>query len=341
MLNRALRMSDVDIIIKMGFFIGDLHRQIETLHREQFGGHQTGKTLIVYRGQGLSKTDFDQLTNTKGGLMSFNNFLSTSKNRHVSLDFARKALADPDSVGILFVMTIDTSQSTTPFASINSVSYFEDKEDEVLFSMHTVFRIGGIKPMGENHRLVQVDLTLTGDNDKDLRVLTDRIREESDPNRKLNKSMKPCLNRALMRVRKEIFIVSLGRSSESKENIKKQSHSMKNHLKSTRKLFLRIILVWLYPTTTSVMCMKTWVTIRKHFRLTKKPLKFNNNHFLRIILIWVLPTTTSVWCMTTWVTIRKHFRLTKKPLKFDNNHFLRIILVWLLPATTSVWRTKT
>jgi tetratricopeptide (TPR) repeat protein len=184
MLNRALRMSDVDIIIKMGFFIGDLHRQIETLHREQFGGHQTGKTLIVYRGQGLSKTDFDQLTNTKGGLMSFNNFLSTSKNRHVSLDFARKALADPDSVGILFVMTIDTSQSTTPFASINSVSYFEDKEDEVLFSMHTVFRIGGIKPMGENHRLVQVDLTLTGDNDKDLRVLTDCIREESDPNDK-------------------------------------------------------------------------------------------------------------------------------------------------------------
>jgi tetratricopeptide (TPR) repeat protein len=182
MLNRVLRMSDVDIIIKMGFFIGDLHRQIETLHKEQFGDQQTGKTFTVHRGQGLSKNDFDQLTNTKGGLMSFNNFLSTSKNRNISLDFARKALADPDSVGILFVMTIDPSQSTTPFASINGVSYFEDKEDEVLFSMHTVFRIGSIKSMGENHRLVQVDLTLTGDNDKDLRVLTDSIREESCPN---------------------------------------------------------------------------------------------------------------------------------------------------------------
>jgi tetratricopeptide (TPR) repeat protein len=182
MLNRALRMSDVDIIIKMGFFIGDLHRQIEILHKKQFGGHKIGKTLTVYRGQGMSKTDFDQLTNTKGGLMSFNNFLSTSKDRNVSLRFARKALTDPDSVGILFVMSIDPSQSTTPFASINGVSYFEDKEDEVLFSMHTVFRIGGIKPMGENHRLVQVDLTLTADNDKDLRMLTDRIREETFPN---------------------------------------------------------------------------------------------------------------------------------------------------------------
>jgi tetratricopeptide (TPR) repeat protein len=182
LLNRALRMSDVDIIIKMGFFIGDLHRQIEKLHKEQFGDHQNRKTFPAYRGQGLSKTDFDQLMNTKGGLMSFNNFLSTSKDRNVSLRFARNALTDPNSMGILFVMTIDPSQSTTPFASVNGVSYFKDKEDEVLFSMHTVFRIADINPIGENHRLIQVDLTLTAGNDKDLQILTDHIREETNSN---------------------------------------------------------------------------------------------------------------------------------------------------------------
>jgi tetratricopeptide (TPR) repeat protein len=183
MLNRALRMSDVDIIIKMGFFIGDLHRHIEELHKEQFGGHQNGKVFTVYRGQGLSNANFEHMKKTKGGLMSFNNFLSTSKDRNVSLPFARNALTDPDSVGILFVMTINPSKSTTPFASINGVSYFEDKEDEVLFSMHTVFRINDIKSMGENQRLIQVDLTLTGENDdKDLRKLTDRIRGETYPN---------------------------------------------------------------------------------------------------------------------------------------------------------------
>jgi Tfp pilus assembly protein PilF len=184
MLNRALRMSDVDIIIKMGFFIGDLHRQIEELHKEQSGDHQVGKMLPVYRGQGLSKADFQKMKETKGGLMSFNNFLSTSKDRNVSLGFARSALADPDSMGILFVMTIDPSKSKTPFASINGISYFP-KEDEVLFSMHTVFRIRDIKAMGENQRLIQVDLTLTGeDDDKDLRKLTDRIREETYPRAK-------------------------------------------------------------------------------------------------------------------------------------------------------------
>jgi tetratricopeptide (TPR) repeat protein len=184
MVNRALRTSDVDIIIKMGFFISDLHRHIEKLHKEQFGGHQVSEIFTVYRGQGLSKTAFEEMTKTKGGLMSFNSFLSTSKVCNVSLRFARDALADPNSMGIFFVMKIDPSKSTAPFAFINGISCFQ-AEDEVLFSMHTVFRINDIKPLGENQRLIQVDLTLTGENDdKDLRILTDRIREETLPKEK-------------------------------------------------------------------------------------------------------------------------------------------------------------
>jgi tetratricopeptide (TPR) repeat protein len=180
MLNRALRTTDVDIIIQISFFIGDLHRHIEKLHKEQLGSHLTSKTFVVYRGQGLSSTDFYQLMNTKGGLLSFNNFLSTSKDRDVSFAFADSNQYNPDFVGILFVMTIEPSKSTTPFASINGVSYFQT-EAEVLFSMHTVFRIEKIQSMGENHRLFRVDLTLTGEDDKDLRVLMDRIREETFP----------------------------------------------------------------------------------------------------------------------------------------------------------------
>jgi tetratricopeptide (TPR) repeat protein len=181
MLNRAVRLMDVDIIMKLGFFIGDLHRHIEELHKEQFGGQQTGKNFAVYRGQGMSKTEFEQINKTKDGFISFNNFLSTTKDSEVSLDFAHHSVSNPDLVGILFVMTIDPSKTTTPFASINDVRYIKEKEDEVLFSMHTVFRICEIKPIGENDRLFQVDLTLTSDNDKDLLVLTDRIREETLP----------------------------------------------------------------------------------------------------------------------------------------------------------------
>jgi tetratricopeptide (TPR) repeat protein len=177
MLNRALRLMDVDLIIKMGFFIGDLHRHISQLHQEQFTEHHSGTSFTVYRGQGMSNVEFEKMTATKGGLLSFNCFLSTSKDRAVSLDFANRAATNPDLVGILFVMAIDPAQSTTPFASVVDASCY--KEDEVLFAMNTVFRIRDIKPMGENRRLFRVELTLTSDNDKDLRLLTDHIRERS------------------------------------------------------------------------------------------------------------------------------------------------------------------
>ena len=62
------------------------------------------------------------------------------------------------------------------------VGYYGGKEDEVLFSMHTVFRIAEITPLGSNPRLVQVTLTLTSDNDNDLRELIDQIRKETFPN---------------------------------------------------------------------------------------------------------------------------------------------------------------
>ncbi|CAF1287117.1 unnamed protein product [Adineta steineri] len=183
MLNQALRLMDVDIIIRMGFFIDDLHRDIQRLYSEQFDGEQSDKTFTVYRGQCLSKEDFTEMTKTKGGLLSFNNFLSTSKDRDVSLLFAPEPATNSDLVGILFVMSINPIHLTTPFASVTDVSHFHT-EDEVLFSMHTVFRIGDIKPMHENSHLYQVNLILTNDNDQDLRTLTDHIRQEIFPDSK-------------------------------------------------------------------------------------------------------------------------------------------------------------
>ena len=51
---------EIDLIIKLGLYIRDLLENIT--HSSLF---------TVYRGQGLSQTDFDQLMKTKGGLLSF------------------------------------------------------------------------------------------------------------------------------------------------------------------------------------------------------------------------------------------------------------------------------
>ncbi|CAF1465090.1 unnamed protein product [Rotaria sordida] len=185
MLNRGLRQMDVDIILKMGFFIRHLHQHITSLHREQ----QNSKAAMplkfqVFRGQGLSMEAFEKMKKTKGGLMSFNNFLSTSRNRDVSFkNFARPAAFDADSVGILFIMNIDTAictASSTPFVNVKGVGFFDDKEEEILFSTHTIFRIDRIERIEDKHtdRLWQVNLTLAGNQDDDFNKLTAHLREE-------------------------------------------------------------------------------------------------------------------------------------------------------------------
>ncbi|CAF0940232.1 unnamed protein product [Adineta steineri] len=177
MLNQALRILDADIIINMGFFLRDVHQQIQQLYEQQISSYD-GKSFVVYRGQGLMKSDFEKLQKAEGGLMSFNNFLSTSIVKEVSISYAHTAITEPDKVGILFIMSIDPCIKSTPFASIKEVSAIKS-EEEILFSMHTVFRVCAIKPMDNNNQLYQVELQLTSDDDQQLRLLTDRIREEA------------------------------------------------------------------------------------------------------------------------------------------------------------------
>ncbi|CAF4620328.1 unnamed protein product, partial [Rotaria sp. Silwood2] len=177
MLNRALRLMEADRIIKMGFFIRDLYYQIQELHHLQFHNHH-GEPLTVYRGQGLSMRDFEKLMNTKDGLVSFNCFLSTSENREIADGFVETVLTDPNLIGIIFKMTIHLSVSSTPFAAIDEVSYFKT-EQEVLFSMHTIFRIVDIVSIDNNNRLYQVELRLTADEDQELRTLAEYIRNET------------------------------------------------------------------------------------------------------------------------------------------------------------------
>jgi len=178
MLNRALRLMDVDIIIQMGFFVCDLHKNIADLHSKQFYGQTSSQSFIVYRGQSLSQTDFHQLKQNQGGLLAFNNFLSTSKNRNTSLNFIKRNLGKNELASLLFVIGIDPSIQSTPFADIAKISAI-GREEEILFSMHSVFRIGKIKQFPNNPQIWEVELTLTDDNDPRLRELSKTIQEET------------------------------------------------------------------------------------------------------------------------------------------------------------------
>jgi hypothetical protein len=137
-LNQALREQDMEMIIKMGFFLQDLHRQIEQIYSDT---HPMTK-MTIYRGQGMTNMKFEKMKKNKGGLLSFNKFLSTSNDQQVSFVFASSARDDPDLTGILFRIEIDPSISSVSFAALDDISFYSDLEKEILFSMHTIFRIG-------------------------------------------------------------------------------------------------------------------------------------------------------------------------------------------------------
>ncbi|CAF1016422.1 unnamed protein product [Adineta ricciae] len=172
MLNDSLRYQDTDVILTMGFFIRDLHRQIELLYQD----FANEKPSIVYRGQGMFNNHFERLRENKGGLLSFNHFLSTTCDQELAYVRACSAQDDSELTGVFFEMHIDLSIQTTPFASLDKVSYYGDREKEILFSINTIFRIHQIEQMDE--RLYKVKLFLTSDNDPELNKLTDHIRHE-------------------------------------------------------------------------------------------------------------------------------------------------------------------
>ncbi|CAF4610304.1 unnamed protein product [Rotaria magnacalcarata] len=77
-------------------------------------------------------------------------------------------------------MTIDPSKistSITPFAMIDEHSALP-REQEILFTMHTAFRIVEITQTPSNSRLWEVQLTIADESDPQLSTLTNRIKEE-------------------------------------------------------------------------------------------------------------------------------------------------------------------
>ncbi|CAF1528925.1 unnamed protein product [Rotaria sp. Silwood1] len=185
MLKRGFQLMDVDIIVRMNFFIRHLHQHIKNLHRDQQPFANTSP-FQLFRGQGLAVESFDKLKKTKSGLMSFNSFLPASRNRSISLEnFARPAALanDPNLVGVLFVMIIDPklcAMSSIPFVDVKNVGFFKGKEGEILFSTHTIFRIDKIQRIYDVHtdRLYQVNLTLTGNDNHEINTFTAHIRKE-------------------------------------------------------------------------------------------------------------------------------------------------------------------
>jgi hypothetical protein len=59
---------------------------------------------------------------------------------------------------------------------VKNIGYSSSEEQEILFSMHTVFRIVEMQRIKD--RLWEANLTLTSDNNSQLKCLTDYMRNQ-------------------------------------------------------------------------------------------------------------------------------------------------------------------
>ncbi|UJR37883.1 hypothetical protein I4U23_030573 [Adineta vaga] len=166
----ALITQNIDMMIKFGIFLRDLHREIKQIHSETY---QTTK-FTVYHSEQMSPDDFQQcIKHKKGSLYSFHHFLLTSTNRDVAL---RSTRSDKQNIRILFEMEIDPCICSIPYAYLDDSSYYFETGSFVLFSTHTIFRISEITEVED--QLWKVKLTLTNDIHQRLEIITEHVSNE-------------------------------------------------------------------------------------------------------------------------------------------------------------------
>jgi hypothetical protein len=165
-LNDALRQEDHDTIIKLRYFIHDLHNQLAKLQIDYLRSLSDNQiNLVVYRGQTMPNTVLECIKQHQCSLISMNSFLSTTANYDVAKWFSGGGIAEIEKghVSVIFEISVDTRQPLiVPFARIDSQSKYKD-EEEILFSMAAVFRIQNVEKIDD--KLWHVKLMLDRNTD--------------------------------------------------------------------------------------------------------------------------------------------------------------------------------
>ncbi|CAF4426516.1 unnamed protein product [Rotaria sp. Silwood2] len=178
LLNKALRTENVDNIYKFRFFIVDLHRQLTELFQTSV---PINHVLTVYRGQRMTIREVEHLRRNHYGLISMNSFISTSISKKVTEEFLAQSSKEKQekTVAVLFKMTLRADvarQTDKPFANIRKFSSYP-KEEEILLSMGTIFRIDEIEQRSSDFFYFELTMCI-GNTDPQHKALYDYAKEE-------------------------------------------------------------------------------------------------------------------------------------------------------------------
>ncbi|CAF4020305.1 unnamed protein product [Rotaria sordida] len=161
-INQVLRSNNIDGMFKIRYFLKDLYTQLNELYRQEnlCNSHQQQDIIMVYRGQHMSKAEFEYFQKIQGNIISINTFLSTTKSFQTALDFANSSMENNDMIPIMFFIKIHQFyEYVRPVANISKFSVFPD-EEEVLFAMGSIFRVENIDMINTIDNIPIIYLTL-------------------------------------------------------------------------------------------------------------------------------------------------------------------------------------
>ena len=179
LINRALRMQDIDHILIFYPFIADLHEQLRVLH-DEFIDLGPSDEITVYRGQLIHIHELRKIADNIGGLLSMNSFFSTGFNHTLARRFAgESAIAPSDLVSLVYEVKIDTTVRAAPYSNVGKHTYFPS-EEEFLFSVDAVFRIEAVTKLDDQlGQYWQIRLRLIDErNEQELTELIDHCKSE-------------------------------------------------------------------------------------------------------------------------------------------------------------------
>ena len=147
MLNRALRTANINLLFEFRFILHDLATQLRS--------DPCQSPIRVYRSQLMSTDEVNRLKHSVGQLISFNSFLSTSRNCDQALAFLHQS---EQLQGILFEITADPRlKNIQPFSDITRYSSLPE-EEEILFMVGSIFRLQSIDTDEQHRRIVRLKL---------------------------------------------------------------------------------------------------------------------------------------------------------------------------------------
>ncbi|CAF2118753.1 unnamed protein product [Rotaria magnacalcarata] len=190
LLNKALRVRNIEMIFLMRNVIRDVYEQLRT--------NQCEKPVTVYRGQIMSGDEIKQFRKSVGSIISLNSFLSTSSKREVAEGFLRQSMGScntSNSVGVIFKIEADPSvicdsegDNRRPFSQIDGLSYYGGSEAEILFMVGSIFRLEHISEdkLAADAKIWMIHMRLCGDGENDLKELYNHMKNQGNDSEETN-----------------------------------------------------------------------------------------------------------------------------------------------------------